>query len=438
MRYDEDYLYQGLVAPQADQRYPLPRPTTLRALHAGVTRTQVPFPDLNSGHFTRGRRPGKSGSGADVCRYKWTNPDSESPEPQEVVVKQISWTDRAVQVNQNVVQVRGVLTNLDRLQDDYIAYLLQGSLPGVTTMKCEEDSLTELGVYMRLWRGERARGCEHIVRMLDIFKDTGNNAIWLVLEPCGPSLHEHVVTSKSNEEFVAEADLRHWTEQLMRAVLCLHGLNIAHRDISLQNLLLSRDDQLKLIDFGMACLLRDDLGNAFRYFRPAGKDYYSAPEMYLPAPDKWPNRCFWLQGEHPPGPVARAAQRRLGKQMLFAVESTGHVDAGRTLVWLKGYEAGPADIFACGVCVFILHVQLPPWRKAHTEDEGFVCFESNATKGLNCMKILLTKKYIPQNQVPPLSDRACDFVNLLLSPAPEARPTVQDAVNHPFLLQQDF
>jgi serine/threonine protein kinase len=69
-------------------------------------------------------------------------------------------------------------------------------------------------------------------------------------------------------------------KQLFAAVKQLHNLGIAHRDISLENILLSEDGNgitVKLIDFGMA--------TTERYaYQPSGKRSYIAPEMQQDAP----------------------------------------------------------------------------------------------------------------------------------------------------------
>jgi len=66
--------------------------------------------------------------------------------------------------------------------------------------------------------------------------------------------------------------------QLFNAVRWLHNLSVAHRDLSLENVLLTgRDDinlQVKIIDFGMATLSR----TAREEVR--GKASYQAPEMH--------------------------------------------------------------------------------------------------------------------------------------------------------------
>merc|ERR1712048_17519 len=77
-----------------------------------------------------------------------------------------------------------------------------------------------------------------------------------------------------------EALVRPIMRQLFLAVRSLHGLGIAHCDISLENVLLSDEGAgpiVKLIDFGMARLDRTSTSIC-------GKKSYMAPEMHLNEP----------------------------------------------------------------------------------------------------------------------------------------------------------
>mmetsp|Transcript_113351 Transcript_113351/g.327361 ORF Transcript_113351/g.327361 Transcript_113351/m.327361 type:complete len:416 (-) Transcript_113351:246-1493(-) len=74
-----------------------------------------------------------------------------------------------------------------------------------------------------------------------------------------------------------EARMRPIAVQLFTAVRWLHDLGIAHRDLSLENVMLAqRDDEasVKLIDFGMATLKRMVRGEL------RGKFMYQAPEIH--------------------------------------------------------------------------------------------------------------------------------------------------------------
>jgi len=74
-----------------------------------------------------------------------------------------------------------------------------------------------------------------------------------------------------------ECRIRPILTQIFSAVRCLHDLGIAHRDLSTENIVLTRDNtgalQAKVIDFAMATLARSSKG-------VRGKPSYQAPEMH--------------------------------------------------------------------------------------------------------------------------------------------------------------
>mmetsp|Transcript_52465 Transcript_52465/g.162881 ORF Transcript_52465/g.162881 Transcript_52465/m.162881 type:complete len:410 (+) Transcript_52465:113-1342(+) len=75
-----------------------------------------------------------------------------------------------------------------------------------------------------------------------------------------------------------EANMRPLMAQIFTAVQWLHELGIAHRDLSLENILLTevgQDLQVKIIDFGM-CAASQTARAEVR-----GKQSYQAPEMHL-------------------------------------------------------------------------------------------------------------------------------------------------------------
>lgn len=62
---------------------------------------------------------------------------------------------------------------------------------------------------------------------------------------------------------------------ILRSVAYLHSKSISHRDIKLTNLLVDRDNRIKLIDFGFA----DNSGRSLRAY--CGTPSYMAPEIVM-------------------------------------------------------------------------------------------------------------------------------------------------------------
>jgi serine/threonine protein kinase len=78
-----------------------------------------------------------------------------------------------------------------------------------------------------------------------------------------------------------EAAMHPLVSQIFTGVRWLHDLGVAHRDLSLENLLLHNENgamRIKIIDFGMATL---DLSASAEI---RGKQSYQAPEIHLPQP----------------------------------------------------------------------------------------------------------------------------------------------------------
>lgn len=112
----------------------------------------------------------------------------------------------------------------------------------------------------------------NIIHLEEVYQSETH--LYLVQELCtGGDLFDLL---KAQEDCrLNEDDARRLIQQLLSAVKYLHAHNIIHRDVKLENFLLTSDGTLKMIDFGVAT-----------YFRPgqvhrdaAGTPYCIAPEV---------------------------------------------------------------------------------------------------------------------------------------------------------------
>lgn len=77
----------------------------------------------------------------------------------------------------------------------------------------------------------------------------------------------------------AEAQARIWFYQMAKGLKYLHALNIAHRDLKCENVLLSKRMNIKLADFGFARYCTDASGSRILSQTYCGSGSYAAPEV---------------------------------------------------------------------------------------------------------------------------------------------------------------
>ena len=87
----------------------------------------------------------------------------------------------------------------------------------------------------------------------------------------GGELYKHL---KQNKRFPEEV-VKFYAFQISLGIGHLHSSGILHRDLKLENILIDSDGYLKLIDFGLAKILKED-EEASTF---CGTPEYLAPEM---------------------------------------------------------------------------------------------------------------------------------------------------------------
>ncbi|BFF90654.1 testis-specific serine/threonine-protein kinase 1 [Drosophila madeirensis] len=78
---------------------------------------------------------------------------------------------------------------------------------------------------------------------------------------------------------IDEKQSKIWFLQMARALRYLHDIDIAHRDLKCENILLSKRLNIKLADFGFARYCRDDCGLELKSNTYCGSAAYAAPEV---------------------------------------------------------------------------------------------------------------------------------------------------------------
>jgi serine/threonine-protein kinase Chk1 len=158
------------------------------------------------------------------------------------------------------------------------------------------------------------------------FFNTGENPVWrwIAMELAeGGDLFDKIEADEGVGEDIAHV----YFTQLISAVGYMHSKGIGHRDIKPENVLLSADGNLKIADFGLATLFEHN-GRMKLSTSLCGSPPYIAPEVL---------RC-----------------------------STNGPKKG------EGYRADLADIWSCGVVLFVLLVGNTPWDTP-TEDSYEYC-----------------------------------------------------------------
>ena len=140
--------------------------------------------------------------------------------------------------------------------------------------------LRELEIWPRLQH-------RHLVALHDWFQNT--HWVFMVLEYVEGG---DVLNYMQSTGAVSESTARNWTRQLVDAISYLHQLDITHRDLKLENLLLDSEHNIKLCDFSFI------KGTSSRQLSETfcGSRSYTAPEILLGIPYDPKKADVWAIG----------------------------------------------------------------------------------------------------------------------------------------------
>ncbi|KAK2577425.1 hypothetical protein KPH14_003532 [Odynerus spinipes] len=115
---------------------------------------------------------------------------------------------------------------------------------------------------------------QHICKLYQVLETETH--YFMVIEYCsGGELFDHIVERNR----LTESESRKFFRQIVSAVAYLHSLGYAHRDLKPENILLDKDENLKLIDFGLCA--KPKSGMQSHLYTSCGSPTYAAPELIL-------------------------------------------------------------------------------------------------------------------------------------------------------------
>lgn len=130
----------------------------------------------------------------------------------------------------------------------------------------------------------------NIIKYMDSFKQAGQLCIVTEFAE-GGDMHQKLCLNKAVP--IAEDVILSWFVQLSLALAYTHKNKILHRDLKLRNIFLTKDNKIKLGDFGIARILKNTMELAHTV---VGTPYYLSPEIcenkaYNHKSDVWSLGC---------------------------------------------------------------------------------------------------------------------------------------------------
>lgn len=135
---------------------------------------------------------------------------------------------------------------------------------------------------------------ENLVNLIEVFKTRRKQKLHLVFEYCDRTVLDELV---ANPKGVPEPMIKRITYQVLKAVDFCHSHNCIHRDVKPENILITKQNVVKLCDFGFARILVQN-ENFTEY---VATRWYRAPELlvgdtqYGTPVDVWAIGCVFCE-----------------------------------------------------------------------------------------------------------------------------------------------
>ncbi|MCJ1307564.1 hypothetical protein MMC25_001211 [Agyrium rufum] len=116
----------------------------------------------------------------------------------------------------------------------------------------------------------------NLVSLIEVLDDPNEDSLYMVLEMCKKGVVMKVGVNEKADPYDPES-CRCWFRDLILGIEYLHAQGVVHRDIKPDNLLLTDDDVLKIVDFGVSEMFEktSDMMTA----KSAGSPAFLPPEL---------------------------------------------------------------------------------------------------------------------------------------------------------------
>lgn len=184
---------------------------------------------------------------------------------------------------------------------------------------CKRHGLTDERIANEVLIHKKCSSNSNVIKLLDY--NISKHYMWIAIELAeGGDLFDKI---EPDIGLVDTELAQFYFQQLITAVDYLHSsCGVAHRDIKPENILLDKCGNMKLADFGLATVFRKKSGNIKWSSDICGSPPYMAPDILDP----------------------------------------------------NGYRSDTADIWSCGVLLFVLLTGTTPWEEPTMNDEWYSVF----------------------------------------------------------------
>ena len=234
----------------------------------------------------------------------------------------------------------------------------------------------------------------NITKILEVFED--DKFILIIMEYInGGNLFSLVKKRRKLPEKIAKFLFK----QIILGIKHMHSKNIVHRDIKLENILIDLNNRIKICDFGIGVVLKDE--DELLYDQ-CGTPMYIAPEIILSSKN-------------------------------------------------RGYRGFPVDIWAAGIALYIMLSGTLPFNIRKKEAKGKNVDASTSGKELEDNEERLKSEINRNNyelqysiinkepkKIEKISPEARDLLKGLLNKDPKKRLKIDEILNHPWLKLVDL